>query len=135
MQLKHTPRYQMYIKSLKEQNFTVVGYARKSPGSENKENRNILLNRMVKCLKERSLCDIIFASTYSSAAEILTSRDMNEVVNIRNGLNDVDGNTQDMISYIGSSEKDICLVAIDFSGLSTNISDLTALSKTQFEKN
>lgn len=57
----HIPHYQMYIKSLKEQNFTVVGYARKSPGSENEENRNILLNRIVKFLKKRSLCDIIFA--------------------------------------------------------------------------
>ncbi|ORY99652.1 hypothetical protein BCR42DRAFT_339263 [Absidia repens] len=79
---------------------------------------------MVKCLQERSLCDKIFVSSYSVADEPLTSRDMNESNDLSNGLECVFGNTQAMISYIRSSEKNVCLVAIDFSGLSTNTSDL-----------
>ncbi|KAI7907298.1 uncharacterized protein BX663DRAFT_426788, partial [Cokeromyces recurvatus] len=53
------PRYQNYINSLKKQGRTIIGYARKSIGSNDEQNRKILLNSMVQCLKERSLCDMV----------------------------------------------------------------------------
>ncbi|KAI8875629.1 hypothetical protein K501DRAFT_233357, partial [Backusella circina FSU 941] len=79
---------------------------------------------MVQCLKERSLCDMVFVSWSCSAAANFASRDMNVNTDLLNELIGVDGDTQSMISYINSSETDICLVAIDFAGLSTNIGDL-----------
>ncbi|KAI8885151.1 hypothetical protein K501DRAFT_332163 [Backusella circina FSU 941] len=49
---------------------------------------------------------------------------MNVNTDLLNELIGVAGDTQSVISYINSSETDICLVAIDFAGLSTNIGDL-----------
>ncbi|KAI8875630.1 hypothetical protein K501DRAFT_233357, partial [Backusella circina FSU 941] len=118
------PRYQNYISFLKKQGCTIIGYARKSIGSNDEEIRKRLLNNMVQCLKERSLCDMVFVSWSCSAAANFASRDMNVNTDLLNELIGVDGDTQSMISYINSSETDICLVAIDFAGLSTNIGDL-----------
>lgn len=53
------PLYQNHISSLKKQGCTIVGYARKSTGHNDEENRKRLLNSMVQCLKERSLCDMV----------------------------------------------------------------------------
>ncbi|KAG0806776.1 hypothetical protein G6F16_010999 [Rhizopus arrhizus] len=98
------PRYQNYINSLKKQGRTIIG--------------------MVQCLKERSLCDMVFVSWSCSADSNFSSRDMNDSTDLLNELTGVDGDIQSMISYISSSETDVCLVAIDFAGLSTNIGDL-----------
>ncbi|KAI8984175.1 hypothetical protein BDF20DRAFT_934379 [Mycotypha africana] len=77
---------------------------------------------MVQCLKERSLCDMVFVSCSCSAAAELASRDMN--VNTAGLLKKLIA----MLSYINSSEIDICLVVIDFAGLSTNVNDNTDFS-------
>lgn len=90
----YIPRYQNYINSLKKQGCTIIGYARKSIGHEDEENRKRLLNLMVQGLKERSLCDMVFVSWSCSAADILVSRDMNDNTDLSSGLVDVDGNTQ-----------------------------------------
>ncbi|KAI9484547.1 hypothetical protein BDB00DRAFT_854993 [Zychaea mexicana] len=119
------PKNQYLNGKLEKQKLSIIGYTRKSPGCESNENRKTLLNHMVKCLQERSLCDKIFVSPYSVADEPLTSRDMNESNDLSNGLECVFRNTQAMISYIQSSEKNVCLVAIDFSRLSINTNDLT----------
>ncbi|KAI9362748.1 hypothetical protein BD770DRAFT_359592 [Pilaira anomala] len=61
------------------------------------------------------------------AAADFASRDINVNTDLLNELIGVDGDRLilifllAMISYINSSETDICLVAIDFAGLSTNI--------------
>ncbi|KAI8067027.1 uncharacterized protein B0P05DRAFT_208143 [Gilbertella persicaria] len=118
------PRYQNHISSLKKQGCTIIGYARKSTGRNDEENRKRLLNSMVQCLKERSLCDTVFVSWSCSAAANIASRDMNVNPDLLTDLIGVKGDTQSMISYINSSVTDICLVAIDFAGLSTNVGDL-----------
>ncbi|CEP08393.1 hypothetical protein [Parasitella parasitica] len=114
------PRYQNYISSLKKQGCTIIGYA----GHNNEEYRKRLLNSMVQCLKERSLCDAVSVSWSCSAASNIASRDMNVNPELLTDLIGVEGDTQSMISYINSSVTDICLVAIDFAGLSTNVGDL-----------
>ncbi|CAO3685246.1 unnamed protein product [Rhizopus stolonifer] len=118
------PRYQNYINFFKKQGRTIIDYARKSIGSNDEKNRKILLNSIVQCLKERPLCDMVFVSWSCSADANFSSRDMNGNTDLLNELIGVDGDTQSMISYINSSETDVCLVAIDFAGLSTNIGDL-----------
>jgi len=124
------PLYQNHLSSLKKQGCTIVGYARKSTGHNDEENRKRLLNSMVQCLKERSLCDTVFVSWSCSAATNIASRDMNVNPDLLTHLIGVKGTTLilifflAMISYINSSVTDICLVAIDFAGLSTNVGDL-----------
>ncbi|KAI8067025.1 uncharacterized protein B0P05DRAFT_475591 [Gilbertella persicaria] len=86
---------------------------------------------MVQCLKERSLCDTVFVSWSCSAAANIASRDMNVNPDLLTDLIGVKGDTQSMISYINSSVTDICLVAIDFAGLSTNVGDLQNFFKSK----
>lgn len=57
---KHVLKYQTHINSLKTQSHIIIGYARKPPGHEGKQKRIDLLNRMVRCLMERSMCDKTF---------------------------------------------------------------------------
>ncbi|KAI8876614.1 hypothetical protein K501DRAFT_337981 [Backusella circina FSU 941] len=59
--------HQTEIQTLKQQGFTVIGYARMSKSGEDIEIRTKLLNLMYKYLKERSLVNHVFAS-YSSQA-------------------------------------------------------------------
>lgn len=84
--------YQNHIKVLKSDGYTIVGYIRKSPGSEVKETRHNLLQAMSLKLKERSLVDVVFASPCCRASDPIERRDQksNEVME---GL-DVTGNVQ-----------------------------------------
>jgi hypothetical protein len=94
------PRYQDYINSLKNQRCTIVGYARKSPGYEDETKRIEVLNRMVQCLRGRSLSEKVFVSPSCLAADTLTSRDLNEQANLLDKLTGVDGSTQGITYYI-----------------------------------
>ncbi|OAD69596.1 hypothetical protein PHYBLDRAFT_182792 [Phycomyces blakesleeanus NRRL 1555(-)] len=120
---EHLPKYQAYIKNLKKNNFTVIGYARKSPGQEHQEVRVGLVQKMVNKLYDTLLVDKVFVTTSSRANDTITSRDTNGKNAQLTLLNQVHGNTQDLLEYICTSKND-CLVAIDFAGLSTNTSDL-----------
>ncbi|KAI7871788.1 hypothetical protein BDF14DRAFT_1718488 [Spinellus fusiger] len=130
---KYVPKYQTLLRqthmnSLKSQSYIIIGYARKSPGHEVKQKRIDLLNRMVRCLMERSMCDKIFVSSSCLASDSLASRDINEKTDLLAELTRVDGNTQSdvypPILHISAAEQNICLVALDFAGLSTNVNDL-----------
>ncbi|KAL0089121.1 hypothetical protein F4703DRAFT_1791418 [Phycomyces blakesleeanus] len=124
------PRYQTHINSLKNQECTIIGYARRSfdPSERRKKKRS--LSAMVQDLKERSMCDLVFVSWSCSHADTFASRDVPDRGSLINSMGGVDGDTQSMISHINASEKDICLVAIDFKGLSTNTDDLQNLFNT-----
>ncbi|KAI7898915.1 uncharacterized protein BX663DRAFT_564386 [Cokeromyces recurvatus] len=107
--MEHLPKYQAYVKNLKQNHFTVVGYARKSPSEERQDVRVDLLQKMVDKLYDTLLVDKVFVTTSSRANDTITSRDTNGKNDQLTLLNQVHGNTQ---------------VAIDFAGLSTNTSDL-----------
>ncbi|KAI8973790.1 hypothetical protein BDF20DRAFT_824203, partial [Mycotypha africana] len=86
------PLYQNHIRVLKKDGFTVIGYMRKSPGSEAKETRLSLLRNMSIKLKERSLVDEVFASPCCRASDPIEKRDFKNTEEMK-GL-DVSGNTQ-----------------------------------------
>ncbi|KAL4215461.1 hypothetical protein AB4K20DRAFT_1862695 [Rhizopus microsporus] len=86
--------YQTEIRILKKQGFTVIGYTRKSKSDEDIETRTRLLNLMYKRLKERSLVDHI---TYFDSIDVMR--------------------------FITNTEN-VCLVALDYAGLSTSSNDL-----------
>ncbi|ORX52442.1 hypothetical protein DM01DRAFT_1336810 [Hesseltinella vesiculosa] len=116
--LNRLPTYQQHIRMLKDDGYCIVGYARKSPGNESHREKN--LESMVKHLKMRSLVNKCFVSSCCKASSPLGSRDV-KTGNV--DLKGVDGNTQDLIRFL-SSETKVCLVCIDFAGLSTDPNDL-----------
>lgn len=129
----YLPSYQNFIKKLKEEGHTIIGYMRKPPGKEPDDRRRKLLNSMSSNLKERSLVDVVFASPCSQASDPMESRDLKE----HPLLNQIDaaGSTQDLIKYIASKDK-VCMVTLDYAGLSTNTLDLKEFlsTKTQIKK-
>ncbi|KAI8093978.1 hypothetical protein BDF21DRAFT_475693 [Thamnidium elegans] len=102
--------YQQYIKSLKDQNICIIGYARKPNGSEKEEVRVNLLHQMCNRLKPRSLLDRVFVS-YSCKANDCIHEHMLQLVNIQKKKKK-------------KKKKKVCLVAIDHADLSTNTEDL-----------
>lgn len=91
-------RLQTHIKTRKENNHTIIDYARKTPTKNSQKHRTMLLQRMVDCLVSRTLADCVFVSTSSFASDLLSERDKNnsEVAH----LNDVQGNTLEFLNYI-----------------------------------
>ncbi|ORE03718.1 hypothetical protein BCV72DRAFT_244191 [Rhizopus microsporus var. microsporus] len=114
--------HQTEIRNLKQQEFTVIGYARKSKSGEDVETRTRLLNLMCKRLKERSLVDHVFVSYASQGNDQLAKRDLKQTSETYKGLH-AEGSTQDMMRFITNTEK-VCLVVLDYAGLSTNSNDL-----------
>ncbi|RCH78337.1 hypothetical protein CU097_001944, partial [Rhizopus azygosporus] len=77
---------------LKDDGYTIIGYIRKSPGSEAKETRNSLLQAMNSKLKKRSLVDVVFASPCCRASDPFKRRDLK--TNEEMEEFDVSGNVQ-----------------------------------------
>ncbi|ORY91309.1 hypothetical protein BCR43DRAFT_103890 [Syncephalastrum racemosum] len=80
-------RYRKFIRGLKDDNFTIVGYARKSP--------NDISNKMTDCLRNRSLTERVYVSPRSLASSKISSRDMPEPVLLKKlELDDCPGSMQ-----------------------------------------
>ncbi|SAM09832.1 hypothetical protein [Absidia glauca] len=90
----------------KKEGMEIIGYARKSQGTESPSDRTRLLRRMVDNLRTRSLVNQVYASPSSSASEKLANRDDNGVA----PLEGTDGTMQQLIEYLDTSGKEICLV-------------------------
>lgn len=118
------------MKNLKKNGYEIIGYARKSPTGEDVACRTRLLKSMISNLKERSFTTKIFVSPCSWASTPLASRDL--LPNSEAILDDlsVDGNTQDLLTYLKSVNHDVCLVSIDFAGITTRSEDIVKLVET-----
>ncbi|KAI8099225.1 uncharacterized protein BX664DRAFT_289216 [Halteromyces radiatus] len=116
----YLPTYQKHIKSLKDDGYTVIGYIRKSPETETMETRHRLLHSMSSRLQERSLVDMVFASSCCRASDAIEERDLD---NKSAEKLDVAGDTQEMLTFISGKTK-VCLVILDYAGLSTDCADL-----------
>ncbi|GAA5817681.1 hypothetical protein MFLAVUS_011232 [Mucor flavus] len=131
------PKFQEFVKKLKSENYEIIGYARKSHGKEDKETRVRLLQAMVDNMLERTLVNKIYISPTSHADEPFSSRDINCDTNMLRELKNVNGNTQgnteELSFYIHilfhtlALLKKICLVGVDFAGITTNCADLERL--------
>ncbi|KAL7308116.1 hypothetical protein PS15m_012010 [Mucor circinelloides] len=89
----YLPRYQEYIGNLQKKGYQVVGYARKSIGSEDEDTRIRLLQTMIERLVNRSSVKKIFVSLCSSLSEKNSARDTKELGIVKR-LQNSDGNTQ-----------------------------------------
>lgn len=141
--ISYIPEYQSHIRNLKEEGYCIIGYARKSKYKEEEEVRLRLLQKMVDSLKNRSLVDQAFTIICSSASSLISSRDLNCDKSIEK-IEKVNGNTQgifnrfeniisninmigfflDLLKFLETTQNNVCLVIIDFTGLSTNTNDL-----------
>ncbi|CAO3678643.1 hypothetical protein CU097_011871 [Rhizopus azygosporus] len=63
-----------------------------------------------------------------SAKQALSKRDLSDQ-DILSSLDQIHGNTQDFLAYVKEKKTKICVVAIDYAGFTTNISDLKNLLK------
>ncbi|CEP09834.1 hypothetical protein, partial, partial [Parasitella parasitica] len=116
---EYLPNYQQSLKNLQNNAFEIVGYVRKSPTADISNNRVKLLQQMVDNLRSRSFATRIFVSASSKASTAFAERDLNVDQNIYQQLDEVDGTTQDFIKYLNASKHPICLVVLDFAGLSS----------------
>lgn len=105
---------------MKKDGYQIIGYCRKSIGET--ENRVACLQRMVNILYKRSLVDKVFVSTKQE----FLKRDFEDEDEILSKLNDVHGNTIDFLEFLENNTK-ICVIAIDYAGLTTNTTDLKKL--------
>ncbi|ORE02475.1 hypothetical protein BCV72DRAFT_215191, partial [Rhizopus microsporus var. microsporus] len=105
-----TPRHHTYIKQLKDDGYEIIGYCRKSKKAC--DNRALLLERMINILYQRSLVQKVFVSPSSSVKQALSKRDLFD---------------QDFLTYVKEKKTKICIVAIDYAGFTTNMSDLKNL--------
>jgi hypothetical protein len=79
---------------LKEQRFSIIGYARKAPGNEEEKTRIELLQKMMNCLNNKSLVDKVFVSSCCSTSDPLASRDLEDNPQILDEISNATGNTQ-----------------------------------------
>ncbi|KAI8988020.1 hypothetical protein BDF20DRAFT_853372 [Mycotypha africana] len=85
-----------------------------------------LLNQMCHNLRDRSLVSKVFASVNCNADQPLVEHDAIKQQEILSQTL-ADGDMQDMLVFI--SKKQVCIVAIDFAGLTTNCEDLKVFLK------
>jgi hypothetical protein len=86
--VSYLEEYQENIKNLKKEDYGVIGYSRKSKGSETEETRIKLLQPMCGCLRKRSLVDCVFVSYSCNASDLLHLRNKRQEKALE------DGNTQ-----------------------------------------
>ncbi|KAK4509348.1 formin-binding protein [Mucor velutinosus] len=126
------PKYQEYIQQLKDQGYTMVGYCRKSKQTrEDSNDRQRLLQKQVERLKARSLVDKVFVSVYCKSSDPIANRDLKSSSHILNGLTGVDGDMQDLLKVISTTQK-VCLVTtLDTAGLTTSKDDLLSFLRVE----
>ncbi|KAG1050847.1 hypothetical protein G6F43_006913 [Rhizopus delemar] len=110
---------------------TVIGYVRKSKGKEKDEVRVRLLETMAVRNTERCPVKAIYASLYSNSMDEIASRDLCEKSkSLIEQLNNVPGSAQDMMNHIKTANTDICLIVIDFAGLSRDSEDIRSFVRS-----
>ncbi|KAI9022732.1 hypothetical protein CLU79DRAFT_750460 [Phycomyces nitens] len=114
-----------YMKKLKNEGFYIVGYCRKSDlKKEGKKPRNFtttnggeslqaLSRRLCACVPMlQCQCTFFFEKRFEWQNNMIFS-----------ALQSIHGDSKDMLSFI-SDKKKICIVCLDYAGLTTNILDL-----------
>lgn len=109
---------------MKNEGYTIVGYCRMS--KTERDFSVCSLQGMVNDLFKRSLVDKVFVSPKGTPKQAFQKRDLADSSDILSKLEDVTGNTQDFLNFIKDNQK-ICVVAVDYDRLTTNMSDLKNL--------
>lgn len=102
---KYLPNYQKSVKNLIHEGYEIVGYARKSPGDEDENDRIRLLQDMINNLSERSFAQRIYVSPSSCASIPFFERDLKHNDNIMGKLENIRGNSQSKLKYTKKNSK------------------------------
>jgi hypothetical protein len=118
--LSNIQEYRSLVKSSIATKCT-VGYVRKSNTDEPDTTKKKLVNLQIYKMKTKLLCEDVFVSYNTSANDPIAERDATTATYT---FEDCSGNTQDLITKIKKSARQIRLVVIDYAGLSTNPDDI-----------
>lgn len=92
---KYLPNYRESLRNLiHQQGYKIVGYARKSPGDEDENDKVRLLQDMINNLTERSFVQRVYVSPSSSASTPFCERDLKFNNSIMDKLENISGDTQ-----------------------------------------
>ncbi|OAD78969.1 hypothetical protein PHYBLDRAFT_164063 [Phycomyces blakesleeanus NRRL 1555(-)] len=114
--LSDIQEYRSLVKSSMDTKCT-VGFVLKSNTNEPDTTKKKLVNLQIYKMKSKLLCEAVFVSFNTSANDLIADRD---VTTLPYTFDDYSGNTQDLITKITKSARQIRLVVIDHSGLTTN---------------
>ncbi|KAI7852892.1 hypothetical protein BDC45DRAFT_537088 [Circinella umbellata] len=114
----YLPKYQESLRNLRIDGYEIMVMLENHP--QTSEINDIKSERTLFCNK-------IFVSPCSWASSPLASRDLQDSSQVIMDELSVDGNTQDLLNYLKSAHHDICLVIIDFRGLTTRSEDIVDL--------
>ncbi|KAI8369390.1 uncharacterized protein BYT42DRAFT_107918 [Radiomyces spectabilis] len=98
-----------------------LGYVRILKANEPDSTKKKLVNLQIYKMKAKLLCEDVFVSYNTSADDPIAERD---ATTPGYTFEDCSGNTQDLISKITKSARQIRLVIIDYAGLSINPDDI-----------
>ncbi|RCI06752.1 hypothetical protein CU098_013004 [Rhizopus stolonifer] len=99
------------------------------PTADTLDNRMKLLHQMIDNLRSRSFVARIFMSSSSRASTAFVERDLKVDQKVYQQLDKVDGTTQDFIKHLNAFKRSICLVVLDFAGLSSRYHHVQELLK------
>ncbi|KAI8063942.1 hypothetical protein BDF21DRAFT_388890 [Thamnidium elegans] len=86
---------------------------------------------MADRLRERCSVKTVYASPVSNSRDEIASRDLCEKSHgLLKQLSCVSGSTQDMMNHIKTSKQAICLIVIDFAGLSSDCEDIKSFVRS-----
>ncbi|OBZ80550.1 hypothetical protein A0J61_11401, partial [Choanephora cucurbitarum] len=94
-----------------------IGYVRKSNTNEPDITKKKLINLQIYKRKTKLLCEDVFVSYNTSLNDPIAERDVTTPLYT---FDDCSGNTQDLITKITKSARQIRLVVVDYTGFSTN---------------
>ncbi|KAI7884752.1 uncharacterized protein EV154DRAFT_427886, partial [Mucor mucedo] len=109
--------------------YELIGCIRKLKGKENDDVKVRLLETMAIRLTERYSVKTFYASPFSNSMDEITSRDLCEKSkSLVKRLNNVSGSVQDTMNHIKAANTNICLIVIDFAGLSRDSEDIRSFN-------
>ncbi|KAI7897803.1 uncharacterized protein BX663DRAFT_526930 [Cokeromyces recurvatus] len=121
----------LFLKNIEEEGRELTGYIRKSKGEEKDDVRVRLLEAMANRLTERCSIKTIYVSPFSNSMDEIASRDLCEKSkSFVRQVNNVSGSVQDMMNHLKTTSTDICLIVIDFAGLSRNCKDIRSFVRS-----
>jgi hypothetical protein len=81
---EYLPNYQQSLKTLQNDEFEIIGYARKSPTTDNLDTRVRLLESMINNLRSRSFATWIYVSACSRSSTPFSERELKMMKLIKN---------------------------------------------------
>ncbi|KAI9020694.1 hypothetical protein CLU79DRAFT_755070 [Phycomyces nitens] len=128
---EYPENYKAFVRNLEEEGLQPIGYIRKSKGEEKDDVWVRLLEVMANRLRERFEIKTVYASPFSESMDEIASRDLcKKSRSLLSQLDNVSGSIQDMLNHINTVDTDVCLIVINFAGLSRDCEDIRSFFRS-----